>query len=169
MSIVLMINTKFRERVDVWSFLRESRSVDTDMTPSKKQKTDHESNEDKFSSFFLRVSKIMVNDQESLTMKERTNLLIFWTHCVNSIECDIVRSNLQKYINPMVWVNLSEKRREAEFEKDPTYGKFYRAYLRRDKTLDCKLLEEALFQRKFLVKLILGFFKILDSIPASES
>lgn len=168
MSMVLMINTKFRERVDVWSFLRSSDNLDgeTDQEeqPVKKQKVFEVSNADKFSSFFLNVSKTMVEDK-SLIMKERTNLLIFWTHCVNSIECDIVRTNLQKYINPMLWVNISETRREIEFEKDPTYGKFYRAYLRRDQSLKGQELEAAMFQRTFLVKLIHGFLSILESIP----
>lgn len=72
MSIVVMLNEKFRERVPAWD-------------PFKKRSK-------QFPAFFQQVLEACLS--EFSTLKEQTALLIFLNHCFNSMEVDLVRDQV---------------------------------------------------------------------------
>lgn len=72
MSIVVMLNEKFRERVPAWEAF-----------------TKHE---DQFPAFFQQVLQACQSDLSSI--KEQTALLVFLNHCFNSMEIDLVRDQV---------------------------------------------------------------------------
>lgn len=72
MSIVVMLNEKFRERVPAWdAFTKKS---------------------EQFSAFFQHVLRACLSDTSSL--KEQTALIVFLNHCFNSMEVDLVRDQV---------------------------------------------------------------------------
>lgn len=73
MSIVVMLNEKFRERVPAWeAFAKRS---------------------EQFPAFFQQVLEACLSDISSL--KEQTALLVFLNHCFNSMEVDLVRDQVK--------------------------------------------------------------------------
>jgi intron-binding protein aquarius len=79
MSIVLMVNEKFRERVPAW-------------IPFQK-------NPDEFPKFFERIMELSLSDDSSVNLKEQTALLVFLDHCFTSMEVDLVRTQIQKLVS----------------------------------------------------------------------
>lgn len=146
MSIILMVNSKMKERVPAWISFR--------------------SLPDHFDTFFSSVSALLLEDD--LSLSERTSLLVFWSHSINSIEEPLIRQQIQRYTSFPIWINLTEKRRESEFKQTAKLKKYWNVILKKDKALDEKGLERVLFERKFLFKLIKLFFQILDSFPSIE-
>ena len=143
--IAIMINTKAREKVPVWDAIEEE--------------PEH------CSLLFRRVCQLLLDD--NIFTAERMVLLVFWSNAINSIERDIVRKEVQRYISLGLWVSLSEKRRQKEFKDAPKLKKFWNLILKKDKALDPQSIEEVLFERKFLASMIHSFMKILDSIPST--
>lgn len=145
-SIVLMVNSKMKERLPAFITFRLS--------------PDH------FDQFFSQVSSLLLEDDLSLI--ERTSLLTFWSHSLNSIEEDVVRQQIQRYVSLPIWINLTEKRKECEFKKTPKLRKIWDRLLKKDKSMDPAQLEKVLFDRRFLFMLIKLFFKLLDSFPSTQ-
>ena len=143
LSIALMINTKVRERVHPWEAIEEDATHVTLL--------------------FRRVSQLLLED--TLSTEDRIILLLFWSHSINSIERDVIRQEVQRYISLGMWISLSDKRRDKEFKDAPKLKKFWNLIHKKDKTLDAQKLEDVMFERKFLSSLIQSFFKILHSIP----
>ena len=86
MSIVMMVNEKFRERVPAW-------------VPFQKL-PEH------FQAFFHRIMSLSLldtdtgdGDQKSVTLKEQTSLLVFLDHCFTSMEVDLVRTQIQRLVS----------------------------------------------------------------------
>ncbi|RWS10743.1 intron-binding protein aquarius-like protein [Dinothrombium tinctorium] len=148
MSIVIMINEKFRERIDAWNAF--------------KQKPDH------FPLFFTSITKLILNTNEGLSQKERLYVLIFLIHCFNSVEIDFIRERIQKYVSLPVWICLSDKRREKEFTEVPKLRKFWNAMKKKDSKLDEQTLNETLFERRFIYSMIHQFYELLRKIPSVE-
>ena len=146
MSIILMVNSKMKERLPAWIAFR--------------------SHPDHFGQFFSRVSALLVDDDLSIT--ERTSALIFWSHSINSIEEHLIRQQIQRYTSLPIWINLTEKRRESEFKQTPKLKKYWNALIKKDKALAEGELEKVLFERKFLFRLIKLFYQILDSFSSQE-
>ena len=158
LSIALMVNVKFRERVPAWNCFK---SV----------------NCDSFGGLFHGLSKLISSKEGSgdtkgsktiISIKEKKHLLIFWTHAVNSIEVDIIRKELTKYISLSIWESLTEKRRLKEFKEVPKLKKYWMAIKKRDEKMSKSDLETVSFERKFMVLMIEDFFRILDRIPSYE-
>ncbi|KAI1289575.1 RNA helicase aquarius [Halotydeus destructor] len=149
MSIVTMVNQKFRERVAVWDcFLK---------------KPEH------FEHFFGEFTKLLVEHKGSINVQERTGLLTLFTKCVNSIEVDLVRERIQKVISLPMWISLSDRRRETEFREVPKLKKFWNALNKKDALMDKAALDQATFERKFVANLIRDFFVTLDTIPTTQA
>lgn len=140
MSIVVMLNEKFRERVQVWQSF--------------------EKNSEHFPEFFQQVLRSCLDD--NLSLKEQTALLIFLNHCFNSMEIAIIRDQVKRLVSLSMWISLQPARREHEFKVYPKWRKYWRAIQRKDKP---EQLEQLTWERKFLHSLMLKFISILDSIP----
>ncbi|OTF81377.1 hypothetical protein BLA29_004196, partial [Euroglyphus maynei] len=146
MSIIAMVNHKFREGVGSWQTFE--------------QKPAH------FPLLFRHTTRLMLNINESLTTREKIVLLIFFIHCFNSIEVELVRCSIQKYISMPIWSCLSSARLEFEFKKVPKLKKFWKKIEKSDQNLSDQDREQVLFERKFLYNLIYDFYKCLNSIPS---
>lgn len=147
MSIILMINEKFRENIDVWNLFKE--------------------NAGKFSQFFNSIARLSLGDQ--LNIKEKVCLLLFFIRTFGSLEVDLVRQELSKYISPSIWLNLSDERREREIAKIPKLKKYFKQLKNKDEKLAGHELEQVSFERTFLINYIKQIFDLLNTIPGPEA
>ncbi|KAK0071458.1 hypothetical protein PV326_001218 [Microctonus aethiopoides] len=91
LSIVVMINEKFRERVQVWEAF--------------------EKNPDQFSGFFQRVLEACLEESIlDFDLKEQTALIIFLNHSFNSMEVALVRNEVKRLVSLSMWVSLQQGR-----------------------------------------------------------
>lgn len=91
-----MVNEKFRERVTAWECFQE--------------KPDH------FGSFFHNCLKLILSESK-LSHQEETILIKFLDNCVNSLEIDLVRTQVQRICGLPMWISLCANRRDYEFKK----------------------------------------------------
>jgi len=96
MSIVVIVNEKFRERVPAWTSIK--------------------SRPDIFPGFFNRVMSSLLKE-DGLSYREQTALVIFVIHCFNSVEVDMVRLEIQKLVSLPIWSSILPARRESELKK----------------------------------------------------
>ncbi|RCN26696.1 hypothetical protein ANCCAN_27577 [Ancylostoma caninum] len=94
MSIVIMLNEKFRERIDAWQCFVK--------------KPEH------FSSFIYRVLKLSL-DETSRSNAEQCAIVTFLVNSFNSVEVDIVREQMNKLTHMSIWTNLLPSQREDMF------------------------------------------------------
>ncbi|CAH0728342.1 unnamed protein product, partial [Brenthis ino] len=141
MSVIVMINEKFRERVQAWqAFLK---------------KPEH------FPGFFEQVLRASVSE-ESRNMREQTALLLFLNHCFGSMEVQLCRDQVKRLVSLSMWISLQEGRRNQEFKAVPKWRKYWRAIQKKDKP---ELLEKLNWERRYLQRLMIKFMRILESIP----
>jgi len=115
LSIVLMVNEKFRERVPAWTpFLMRSAQFPgffNHILRLTLQKTKDEEAENK-----MEEASEEESDKEEkprkLSLREQMSLLIFLDHCFTSMEVDIIREEVQKLVSLSMWESLLETRRE---------------------------------------------------------
>lgn len=143
MSIIVMINEKFRERVPAWqAFLT---------------KPDH------FPGFFEQVLRASIaEDQTSANMREQTALLLFLNHCFGSMEVQLCRDQVKRLVSLSMWISLQEGRRNQEFKNVPKWRKYWRAIQKKDKP---ELLDKLNWERHYLQRLMIKFMRILENIP----
>ncbi|XP_008195128.2 RNA helicase aquarius [Tribolium castaneum] len=141
LSVVNMVNEKFRERVQVWQAFRK--------------------NPTHFPDFFQQVLKGLLEDELLINLREQTSLLVFLNHCFNSMEEGLCRDQVKRLVSLSMWVSLQPGRREYEFKKNPKWRKYWKAIQKKDKPEE---LERLNWERTFLHKLILKFLNILDTI-----
>ena len=154
MSIVYMVNEKFRERVPAW-------------LPFQKKP-------EQFPVFFRKVMAmtLMSNKEEenSITLREQTALIVFLGHCFTSMEVDLVRVQIQKLVSLSMWESLLERRRDQELESLPRWKKFWRAIKKKDaKETDEAVKAQNTEDRWFMRKLIDKFVAVLDTIQEKEA
>ncbi|VDM82638.1 unnamed protein product [Strongylus vulgaris] len=104
MSIVIMLNEKFRERIDAWQCFVK--------------KPEH------FPSFIHRVLKLSL-DEGSRSSAEQCAIITFLVNSFNSVEIDIVREQMNKLTHMSIWMNLLPSQRDDMFGG----SKFERNYL----------------------------------------
>lgn len=83
MSIIYMVNEKFRERVEVW--------------PAFEQLPDE------FPSYFRHVLRLCLSDNNETTLREKTALLVFLNHCFNSMEIELCRNQIKRLVSLSMW------------------------------------------------------------------
>ncbi|KAK0088354.1 hypothetical protein PV325_012252 [Microctonus aethiopoides] len=143
LSIVVMVNEKFRERVQVWEAF--------------------EKNPDQFSGFFQRVLEACLEESIlDFDLKEQTALIVFLNHSFNSMEVALVRNEVKRLVSLSMWVSLQQGRRELEFKKYDKWRKYWKIIKKRDKSGDKEKLE---WERKFLHRLMIKFMTVLETIP----
>ncbi|KAG7202601.1 hypothetical protein KM043_009791 [Ampulex compressa] len=144
MSIVVMVNEKFRERVQVWEAF--------------------EKNSTHFAGFFQKVLEACLEDSiMDFDLKEQTALIVFLNHCFNSMEVSLVREEVKRLVSLSMWISLQQGRRELEFRKYPKWRKYWKVIRKKDNPEYKEKLE---WERKFLHKLMIKFMTILETITA---
>ena len=149
MSICCMVNEKFRENVPAWETF--------------KKKPDH------FPFFFKCILKAALAETDGeFSLHEQTVLLLFLDHCFNSLEVDLIRSQVQQLISLPMWMGLQPARLELELKKTPKLRKFWNLIKKNDEKMDPEAREQAYQERKFLSQLIQKFISVLKSVPLSD-
>lgn len=141
LSIVNMVNEKFRERVQVWHVFRKYPTY--------------------FPDFFQQVLRGLLEDQLIINLTEQTALLVFLNHCFNSMEENLCRDQVKRLVSLSMWLSLQPERREHEFKKNPRWRKYWKAIQKKDKPEE---VEKLTWERTFLHRLMLKFMTILDTI-----
>lgn len=141
LSIVNMVNEKFRERVQVWQAFRK--------------------NPEHFGEFFQQVLRALLEDELLINLREQTALLVFLNHCFNSMEEALCRDQIKRLVSLSMWISLQPARREYEFKKYPKWRKYWKAIQKKDKPEE---LDKVNWERTFLHKLMLKFMDTLDTI-----
>lgn len=144
MSIVIMVNEKFRERVQVWEAF--------------------EKNPTNFPGFFQNVLEACLEDSIcDFDLRQQTSLIVFLNHCFNSMEVELVREEVKRLVSLSMWISLQQGRRELEFKKFPKWRKYWKLIRKKDNPERKEKLE---WERRFLHKLMIKFMMILETIPA---
>ena len=151
MSIVLMVNEKFRENIPAWASFRER--------------------EDVFPAFFNRVLTLKDKEGHVMSVREKTNYLLFMIHCFQSLEDEKVRVPVLKLVSLPLWHALSAGRLTMEFVQHPQLLDHWKKMLKREARESKRAgvaidLKEKL-EVRFLPSLVQEFFKVLDSAVPS--
>lgn len=147
MSIVVMVNEKFRERVQVWEAF--------------------EKNSKHFAGFIQKVLEACLEDSiMDFELKEQTALIVFLNHCFNSMEVILVREEVKRLVSLAMWVSLQQGRRELEFKRNPILKKYWRIIRKRDSSVSPEQKKKLDWERRFLHKLMIKFMTILETISA---
>nr|XP_033807712.1 RNA helicase aquarius isoform X1 [Geotrypetes seraphini] len=149
MSICCMVNEKFRENVPAWETF--------------KRKAEH------FAYFFKCILDASVSEKGELSLHEQTILLLFLDHCFNSLEVDLIRSQIQQLVSLPMWMCLQPTRLDHELKKTQKLRKFWNLIRKNDEKMLENTREQAYEERRFLSCLIQKFLSVLKAIPSSGS
>lgn len=132
MSIIFMLNEKFRERIEVWKVF--------------------DTNTEQFPSFFNSVlvkclEKIDSEKATPVIIREQTALLVFLNNCFRSMEVELCRDQVKKLVSLSMWSCLQPKRREQELNATPEWKKYWKKLMKRDKP---EMKEKLESERHFL-------------------
>ncbi|CAJ0573087.1 unnamed protein product, partial [Mesorhabditis spiculigera] len=140
LSIVIMMNEKFRERISAWECFT--------LSPTH------------FVDFMSRVCALTLDESPSST--EQCQLLRFLVNAFNSVEVDIVREHVGKLTHLAIWENLLPEQRADYFKKNKKLKKYYTVLERQMKENAPSIPTK--FEREYLWKLIQRFVKTLQSV-----
>ncbi|EDW66854.2 RNA helicase aquarius [Drosophila virilis] len=147
MSIVIMSNEKFRERVEVWNVFEQL--------------------PEQYPAFFHHVLESCLPDQATKqnrsTLRERTALLIFLNHCFNSMEVELCRDQAKRLVSLSMWHCLQPRRREQELREVPEWRKYWKRLQKKEKDA---ANPDVTWERHFMQNLIIDFLHILERIPS---
>ncbi|GAA0161608.1 RNA helicase [Lithospermum erythrorhizon] len=145
MSMVLMINEKFRENVAAWICFHDRKDL--------------------FNAFLDRVIKLK-EEERSLTTSEKINYLLFMINAFQSLEDEVVSKKVLKLARLQCWFSLSNGRFQLELCRNKDLiGKWKKIARRvkkaakREESFDPSAAREA----KFLRNLIEEFLEVLGS------
>ncbi|KAG8043156.1 hypothetical protein GUJ93_ZPchr0922g6512, partial [Zizania palustris] len=144
MSMILMVNEKFRENVAAWTCFHDRK--------------------DAFSGFLWRVIKLKEEDRD-LNMAEKTNYLLFMINAFQSLEDELVRETILQLVSLKLWHTLSFGRLQMELCLNPELIKKWTKIKRREEAKKAGQTCDAseMLENKFLKNLIEEFLEILDS------
>ncbi|KAI7863636.1 P-loop containing nucleoside triphosphate hydrolase protein [Spinellus fusiger] len=147
LSICLVVNEKFRQRVSPWDAFSSD--------PAK------------FSSFFGHVTRLaLCSKSHSLSLNDRTSLLLFLIHCFQSLENPLVRSECLKLVSIFIWSNLAcESRCESVLNEFAPLRKLWNSGQKKFDAADDETKETIQFERQFLSQLLKEFIEVLYQIP----
>ncbi|KAG1668022.1 hypothetical protein FOA52_006555 [Chlamydomonas sp. UWO 241] len=115
MSIVLMVNEKFRESVPAWACF-------------------HASSKDAFPDFFRRVTALGSGGEgeRELKVHERTAFMVFTINVFQSLEDEMVRGVVLRLVSLPLWHALSPGRLQLELHAHPQLAKHWKALLKKE-------------------------------------
>ncbi|XP_067030979.1 RNA helicase aquarius-like [Acropora muricata] len=145
MSIMVMVNEKFREGVPPWETF--------------KAKPQH------FRDFFQSIMELSLRDNEVISVREQSIILVFLIHCFNSLEMDLIREQLQHLVSLPMWICLLPERLEQELKSVAKYRKYWNHIKRKEAKAEEQVKAVQEKERKYLSSLAQKFLAILDSIP----
>ncbi|KAG0363594.1 hypothetical protein BGZ54_008106 [Gamsiella multidivaricata] len=149
LSIVLMVNEKFRSRVEAWGTFEES--------------------PENFPAFFEEVLRLCLQESEEVDLRMKRYLLVFMINCFQSLENALIRSECMRLVSLSTWHSLvSSAKREAEFKEYPQLLKFWKHLEKKFDAMDPKQQEKAVFERTWLSEMMKRFVEILESIEDDE-
>ncbi|CAI5452967.1 unnamed protein product [Caenorhabditis angaria] len=144
LSIVVMINEKYRERTDAWQKILE--------TPEN------------FPHFFQNIMNFAIADETVASQSEQCAILTFLVNAFNSVEVDLVQKVTKKLTSIEIWDSLLESQRQDLFKKQKKLKKVWELVTRKMKETDQKDNGKGLFERRFIWNLIEKFVKTLKSV-----
>lgn len=132
MSIIFMLNEKFRERIEVCKVF--------------------DVNTENFPTFFNNVLKkcleeINIQKATPAIIREQTALLVFLNNYFRSMEVEICREQVKKLVSLSMWSCLQPKRRDQELNSIPEWKKYWKKLMKRDKP---EMKEKLEWERHFL-------------------
>ena len=204
MSIVMMVNEKFRERVPAWSsFQKQPKEFPgffhrvmelslkstgaftgfTDPIPKLESEDntiqepgeitnsqEASSNGETLPTNSNGSDSSSGDDNEKITLREQSMLLVFLDHCFTSLEVELVRDQIQRLVSLSMWVSMMEGRRDNELKACPEWKRFWKAISKKDKKVtDENVKVVTNNQRWFLKNLIEKFYNVLDTIQEKEA
>ncbi|XP_024517313.1 RNA helicase aquarius [Selaginella moellendorffii] len=145
MSIVLMVNEKFRENVPAWNCFHGRKQV--------------------FSLFLHRV--FTLQGERSLNLKEKTNYLLFLIHSFQSLEDPLVADSVLRLVSMELWHSLSPGRVKLELFHDETLLKPWLKLQKKAAASSANIQEK--LEVRFLPSLMKDFLQVLDgAVVGSE-
>ncbi|GIL75166.1 hypothetical protein Vretimale_7780 [Volvox reticuliferus] len=112
MSIVLMVNEKFRENVPAWTCFH--------------------TREEAFPGFFKRVLSVKEGREEKLRLHERTAYVLFMIRSFQSLEDEMVRSQVLRVVSLPLWHALSPGRLQLELHAHEALAKHWKAAAKKE-------------------------------------
>lgn len=146
LKLVVKAVRLFHDKIDAWHYMRSTHLG--------------------FAPLFRALIRLSLSEDSEfgLTHEDRYNLLTFFNHAFNSIEVDFVHDQIKRYLPMSIWINLSETRRNLELSKLSRRIQLAWTKLEeQDKKMDAKLLEQRMFERRFVYNYLQQFFRILKS------
>uniref|UniRef100_A0A0R3RQH9 Intron-binding protein aquarius n=1 Tax=Elaeophora elaphi TaxID=1147741 RepID=A0A0R3RQH9_9BILA len=151
MSVVIMLNAKFRERIPVWRCILE-RSA-------------------QFPVFFRRILRLVL-DVKQVTLLERSEIITFLINCFNSVasyalklqEVDLVRKEVMKIVSLTMWSNLLPTQREDLFQVNPKLRKIWNKFETKAESSTAEEKELLTFERTFMWNLLEIFKQTLADV-----
>ncbi|KAK7349047.1 hypothetical protein VNO80_23889 [Phaseolus coccineus] len=143
MSIIIMVNEKFRENVAAWTCFHERK--------------------DAFKGFLERVLRL--KEGRELSIAEKTNYLVFMINAFQSLEDEVVSRTILRLASLKSWHSLSYGRFQMELCLNPGLIKKWKRMIKKEPVkgggshLDPSTTVEVMFVRN----LIEEFLEILDS------
>ncbi|XP_020686665.1 RNA helicase aquarius [Dendrobium catenatum] len=145
MSMILMINEKFRENVAAWICFHDRK--------------------DAFREFLWRVLRLK-EEGRKLTIAEKTNYLLFMINAFQSLEDEIVSETVLKLVGLQLWHCLSPGRFQTELCLNPQLTRKWRKMIRKEakeaKKLGKPFDPSKMLEAAFLRDLIEEFLEILE-------
>ncbi|XP_072992424.1 uncharacterized protein [Typha latifolia] len=154
MSMILMINEKFRENVVAWTCFYQRKEA--------------------FKGFLWRVLRLK-EEERTLSMAEKTNYLLFMINAFQSLEDEFVSETVLQLVSLRLWHSLSFGRFQMELCLNPHLIKKWKKMTKKEAKEAKKggqLFEPSkALEVKFLRNLIEEFLEILDSkvIPSKNN
>ncbi|KAG0022270.1 hypothetical protein BGZ81_008612 [Podila clonocystis] len=149
LSIVLMVNEKFRGRFEAWGAFEQS--------------------PEKFPAFFADVLKLCLQESEEISLRIKRSLLLFMINGFQSLENPLVRSECMRLVSLSIWHSLlSETTREVEFKEYPQLLKFWRHLEKKFESMEPEQQSKAVFERTWMSEMIKQFVQILESIEDGD-
>lgn len=144
LSIVLLVNEKFRENVPAWEAFS--------------------THAEKFPDFFLSVLKL--RSDPDLTFLEKVQWLQFLINCFQSLEQDFVRASCLKVTNVQSWFHLNTPHRNSLLAKSDKLRKVWKAVAKRYATPKTDWME---LEKNFLAGLLEDFLELLATMGAPDA
>lgn len=149
LSMLLMVNEKFRENVPAWTCFHTREEV--------------------FPDFFRRV--IDLNHDEGLNYHERTSYLLFMINTFQSLETRMVNSQVLRLVSLPLWYSLSPGRLQLELHAQPSLAKKWKTLMKREQKNKDKPGHVTLGERPeahFFPHMLSQFLSTLDMVVPAD-
>ncbi|CAB4411821.1 unnamed protein product [Rhizophagus irregularis] len=147
LSIVLMVNEKFRERVAAWDCFMKS--------------------PEQFPGFFKRVLELSIPPlANTLSPKVRKYIVLFLIRVFQSIENPLIRGECMILVSLVTWHCFgTSSLRDQEFANNKDLKKMWNVFAKKFKKADESQRKKIIFERTWLSNFMKAFVEVLYTIP----